>query len=149
MERQGEWALIKAVSAPYATPAPGVDRMRLTGEETGSSHLGTGVTTFESGAGLYWHTHVVDESVTVLEGEPVCEVGGADRPTESHSLRAFDTTFIPAHTPHRFYNPTTRLARILWSYPAGHVERYRVNPDGSQPGESATGDPGTPLRQDR
>jgi putative monooxygenase len=131
------WALIRAANAPHATPSPGVDRMRLTGEETGSSHLGTGITTFEPGTGLYWHYHVVDESVTVLEGEPICEVGG-DRPLESHSLKPFDTAFIPARTPHRFFNPTDRDARIAWSYPAGRVERYRVNPDGSPAEEGAS-----------
>lgn len=135
MKSQGSWALIKSELAPHggAEGAPGVDRIRLTRDEIGSPRLSTGVTTFEPGAGLYWHMHHFDESVTVIEGEPVCEVGGAGRPIESHMLRPFDTTFIPAHTPHRFYNPTTRIARIVWSYPAGHVERIRVNPDGTDP----------------
>lgn len=136
-EKQAEWVLIRAVTAPHggAEGVPGVDRMRLTREEIGSKRLGTGMTTFEPGAGLYWHMHLVDESVTVIEGEPVCEVGGVGRPVESHHLQPFDTTFIPAYTPHRFHNPTTRLVRIVWSYPAGYVERIRVNPDGTRPAE--------------
>jgi len=140
-ERQGEWVLIKAATAPHggAEGVPGVDRIRLTRKEIGSSRLSSGVTTFDPGAGLYWHMHHVEESVTVIEGEPVCEVGGAGRPVEAQSLQIFDTTFIPAYTPHRFYNPTTRLARIVWSYPAGHVERIRVNPDGTNPQTAASG----------
>lgn len=134
-ERQQEWVLIKAELAPHggAEGVPGVDRIRLTRKEIGSARLSSGVTTFEPGAGLYWHMHRVEESVTVIEGEVICEVGGAGRPIESHLVRPFDTTFIPAYMPHRFYNPTTSLARIVWSYPDGYVERIKVNPDGSNP----------------
>ena len=139
-ETQRKWALIKAATAPHAEAAPGVDRMQLTREGIGSLALGTGVTSFAPGASLYWHMHLVDESVTVIEGEPTCEVGGSNRPVESYSLRPFDTTFIPASTPHRFFNPTDSPARILWSYPSGHVERYRMNPDGSRLNGQALGD---------
>ena len=127
------WVLISAANAPHggAEGVPGADRVKLTRKEIGSLRLSTGVTSFEPGAGLYWHMHHVEESVTVIEGELICEVGGAQGPIESQRVGLFDTTFIPSFTPHRFYNPTMSLARILWSYPDGHVERIRVNPDGS------------------
>ena len=127
------WVLISAATAPHggAEGVQGVDRVKLTRKEIGSMRLSTGVTSFEPGAGLYWHMHHVEESVTIIEGELNCEVGGAQGSIESQRVGLFDTTFIPAFTPHRFYNPTMSLARILWSYPDGYVERIRANPDGT------------------
>src|SRR5579871_607934 len=130
-EHRKHWVLIDAATAQRAERVPGGDALLLTREEIGSHDLSTGVTTFQPGTGLYWHVHVVDESVTVLEGTPICEVGGQGGEIESHQVQPYDTTFIPAYTPHRFFNPTEGIVRILWSYPAGNVERLRVNPDGS------------------
>lgn len=133
------WALMKAETTPRIAGTPGVSRMFFARAEIGSQHLSTGMTSFEPGTGLFWHIHPHDESVTVLRGEPDCEVGGAGKPIESHRLQPFDTTFIPAHTPHRFFNRSDGPVSILWSYPTARIERYPVNPDGSRPDDSRAG----------
>lgn len=130
-DKQVQWALMKAAETPEVVGTTGVSRVFFTRAEVGSQHLSTGTTRFEPGAGLFWHMHPHDESVTVLEGAPICEVGGAGGTVESHVLQPLDTTFIPAYTPHRFINPTDQPAKILWSYPTARIERYPVNPDGS------------------
>lgn len=134
-----KWVLFKADETPAVPGTPGVNRIFFTGAATGSQHLSTGITQFEAGTGLFWHFHTVDESITILEGEPTCEVGGPGRPVESARLKPYDTVFIPAHTPHRFINQSGRPARILWSYPTGRIERYPINPDGSSANPEGAG----------
>ncbi|GAB4444242.1 MAG: hypothetical protein OHK0015_45360 [Chloroflexi bacterium OHK40] len=130
-EQRARWVLMRAADTPEVRSTPGVSRTFLTRAEVGSQHLSTGTTRFEAGAGLFWHMHPHDESVTVLEGAPICEVGGVDGIVEAHPLQPLDTTFIPAYTPHRFINPTDQPAIIHWSYPTARIERCPVNPDGS------------------
>ncbi len=146
MAGQPSWLLMKAASTPEIPGTAGVSRVFFTRDEIGSEHLMTGITSFEPGAGLFWHVHTVDESITILEGEPIVEIGGAGKPVESAQAQPLDTVFVPAFTPHRFYNPSrTSRARILFCYPTGRIERYRVNPDGTQPEGLGPGEPRLPL----
>lgn len=144
MEARRQWVLMKAEATPAVAGTAGVSRVFFTGAEIGSQNLTTGTTSFEPGAGLFWHIHTVDESITILEGEPIVEVGGQGKPIESHRTGPLDTVFVPAYTPHRFRNPTDRPARIFWSYPVGRIERYRVNPDGTRPADLAPGESEAP-----
>lgn len=135
-----EWTLMRAAETPRVGGPAGVTRVYFTRDEIGSEQLMTGITSFESGKGLFWHVHTVDESITILEGEPTVEVGGAGRPIQSAQMKPYDTVYVPAYTPHRFINRTDRPASILWSYPTGRIARYRVNPDGSRPDDLAPGE---------
>lgn len=147
MTTERSWRLMKAETTPQVPGAAGVSRVFYTRAEIGSQELMTGITIFAPGAGLFWHVHTVDESITILEGEPVVEVGDAGRPIESMQTGPMDTVFVPAYTPHRFINPSrTAGARIHWSYPTGRIERYRVNPDGTVPDNLAPGEPRLPQR---
>lgn len=83
------------------------------------------------GAGIALHTHDCPGSVTVLEGDAVVEIDG----TEHHVTR-FDTTYVPAGTPHRFRNASaTEPMRILWIYATVDVTRTMV-----ETGVTARGD---------
>lgn len=47
----------------------------------------------------------------ILEGEAIAEIDGV-----RHTLKAGDTTWIPANLPHRFLNESDQLMRIFWTY---------------------------------
>ncbi|WFB85370.1 MULTISPECIES: cupin domain-containing protein [Streptomyces] len=82
----------------------------------------TGQTLFDGGAGIARHIHNCPESVTVLEGDAVVEIDG----TEHHVTR-FDTTYVPAGTPHHFRNASaTAPLRILWIYASVDATRTLV-----------------------
>ena len=96
----------------------GVRTVPLAGKWIDSTSLTNGVTLFDPGAAIARHYHNCDESVTILEGEAACEVDG-----EQFTLKTFDTTFIPAGIPHRFWNASTAPMKILWTYASVNVTR--------------------------
>lgn len=96
----------------------GVKTVPLAGKWLDSTSLTNGVTIFEPGAAIARHYHNCDESVTILAGEASCEVDG-----EVFTMKAFDTTFVPAGIPHRFWNESSALMKILWTYASVNVTR--------------------------
>ena len=78
----------------------------------------TGQTRFAVGTGLPLHSHNVEESVLVLEGDAVAEIGG-----ESFELVAGEATWVPAGVPHRFWNRGSGVMRIYWVYGGRDVTR--------------------------
>ena len=92
---------------------------RLVTHETGAQNLSTGVTRFEPGAKIPLHYHNVEEQVTIIEGEAVAIIDG-----ERHTLKAYDTTYVPAGTPHHFMNESNGPMAILYIYPSPYVERH-------------------------
>lgn len=78
----------------------------------------TGQTVFEPGGSLRLHSHNVDESVLVLEGEATVQIDG-----EYTDLVAGDATWVRAGTPHRFLNRGTGVMRIYWVYAGRGVTR--------------------------
>jgi HTH-type transcriptional regulator, repressor for puuD len=81
----------------------------------------TGITVFEPGTAIPLHTHNVEESVVVLEGEATAVVG-----TDSFDLEAGDATWVPAGVPHRFANRGRGPMRIYWVYGGREVTRTIV-----------------------
>ena len=73
---------------------------------------------FEPGAVIARHYHNCDESVTILEGEATREVDG-----EIFTMNTYDTTFVPAGIPHRFWNESNASMKILWTYASVEVTR--------------------------
>ncbi|GAB3063382.1 hypothetical protein GCM10027053_27600 [Intrasporangium mesophilum] len=83
-----------------------------------TNRVTTGQTQFAEGTGLPLHSHNVEESVLVLEGEAVAEIGDA-----SFDLVAGEATWVPAGVPHRFYNRGAGTMRIYWVYGGRDVTR--------------------------
>ena len=77
-----------------------------------TNRVTTGQTRFAPGTGLPLHSHNVEESVLVLEGEAVAEIGD-----QRFDLVAGDATWVPAGVPHRFVNRgegTMRIFDTIW-----------------------------------
>ncbi|MFD7500115.1 cupin domain-containing protein [Streptomyces sp. NPDC059850] len=78
----------------------------------------TGQTVFQPGTGLPLHSHNVEESVLILEGEATAEIDG-----EFFDLEAGQATWVPAGVPHRFFNRGAGVMRIYWVYGGRDVTR--------------------------
>jgi 3-isopropylmalate dehydrogenase len=78
----------------------------------------TGVTEFPAGAGIPLHTHNVEESVLVLEGQATAVIG-----EDRFDLEPGDATWVPAGVPHRFANRGQGPMRIYWVYGGREVTR--------------------------
>ena len=101
----------------------GVSGRVLTGGDSGCDSLRVGTATFRPGAGLPCHTHDFDESITIFSGEATIFVDG-----RRTLMRAHDTAFVPAGSPHRFANdhPTEPMV-MFWVYAAASTERHVVD----------------------
>jgi quercetin dioxygenase-like cupin family protein len=85
----------------------------------GASGFINGITEFAPGAAIAFHSHNCEESVVLLEGEAMLEIGG-----EAHHVQPFDTTWIPPNVSHRFRNlSATRPMKILWIYASTQATR--------------------------
>jgi HTH-type transcriptional repressor of puuD len=78
----------------------------------------TGMTIFPPGMAIPLHTHNVEETVMVLEGEATAVVGDKE-----YELVAEDVTWVPAGVPHRFINRGSGTMRIYWVYGGRYVTR--------------------------
>lgn len=98
----------------------GARTIPLVSARLGARSFINGITEFGPGAQIPWHFHNCEESVMLLEGRAVFDIGEAH-----HDLVAQDTTFIPAGVPHRFRNASdTEGMKILWIY--GRVDATRT-----------------------
>ncbi|WP_327693200.1 cupin domain-containing protein [Streptomyces sp. NBC_00459] len=85
---------------------------------SGTAVITTGQTVFQPGTGLPLHSHNVEESVLILEGEATAEIDG-----EFFDLEAGRATWVPAGVPHRFFNRGEGVMRIYWVYGGRDVTR--------------------------
>ena len=98
----------------------GARTIPLVSQRLGAQSFINGITEFGPGAQIPWHFHNCEESVMLLEGTAVFDIGD-----QHHDLVAQDTTFIPAGVPHRFRNASdTEGMKILWIY--GRVDATRT-----------------------
>lgn len=98
---------------------------KLAVPETGTQSISVGIATFEPGASLPCHIHHCEESITIIEGEAFVDVAG-----ERTRMRAYDTSHVPAGTPHRFLNASqTEKMSILWVYASTDMGRTLVDPE--------------------
>lgn len=103
---------------PEIDRGTGVKTRLLVSRRLGAENLTSGITTFQPGSKIARHWHNCDESVVILEGEAVCEIGG-----QLYRLSRWDTTFVPAQVPHRFLNESDQPMAIHWTYAASYVTR--------------------------
>jgi HTH-type transcriptional regulator, repressor for puuD len=95
------------------TTLPLIGKWNVTGNK-----VTTGITSFAPGTGIPLHTHNVEETVLILEGDAFVELD--DR---SYELTAGDVTWAPRGVPHRFANRGTSTMRIYWVYGGRDVTR--------------------------
>ena len=78
----------------------------------------TGITIFAPGTAIPLHTHNVEETVMVLEGEATAVIG-----ENEFQLVAEDVTWVPSGVPHCFINRGQGQMRIYWVYGGRDVTR--------------------------
>jgi HTH-type transcriptional repressor of puuD len=78
----------------------------------------TGMTVFSPGTGIPLHSHNVEESVLVHEGEATAVIGD-----EEFDLVTGQATWVPAGIPHNFRNRGEGPMTIYWVYGGRDVTR--------------------------
>ena len=114
-------AILRPSDLPVNDRGNGARTIPLVTRKCGSTSIVNGITEFDPGARIGLHFHNCEESVMVIEGEAVAEIGGT-----RHHLRAGDTTWIPANVPHRFLNESNAVMRIFWTYATVDATRTMV-----------------------
>jgi quercetin dioxygenase-like cupin family protein len=90
----------------------GASTTPLVGPSIGASAFINGITSFEPGTEIPFHSHNCEESVLLLEGDAVLDIDG-----RVIALKPLDTTWIPPRVSHRFRNlSTTQPMKIFWTY---------------------------------
>jgi quercetin dioxygenase-like cupin family protein len=112
------------VLRPSALPAHerggGARTTALVRASIGASAFSNGITSFDPGSAIPFHSHNCEESVMLLEGEAVLDIDGREL-----RLQPLDTTWIPPNVSHRFRNVSATLPmKILWIY--GRVDATRT-----------------------
>ncbi len=97
----------------------GVQTTPLVGKwNTEGNQVTTGITSFSPGTAIPLHTHNVEETVIVLEGQATAVVD-----EERFDLEIDDVTWVPAGVPHCFINRGQGQMRIYWVYGGRDVTR--------------------------
>ena len=95
----------------------------------GASGFINGITEFAPGAAIAFHSHNCEESVVLLEGDAVLEIGG-----QEHRVQPFDTTWIPPNVSHRFRNLSdSQPMKILWIYASTQATRTLTDTGETRP----------------
>lgn len=88
----------------------------------GATSFINGITEFAPGTAIPFHSHNCEESVVLLEGHALLDIGG-----QTHELKPLDTTWIPPNIPHRFRNLSASAPmKILWIYASTGATRTLV-----------------------
>ncbi|MGB3071606.1 MAG: cupin domain-containing protein [Ottowia sp.] len=107
----------------------GASTTPLVTKGVGATGFITGYTEFAGGAEIAWHQHNCEESVVLIEGNAIFDIGDEHIP-----VRTQDTTFIPPNVPHRFRNASaTEPMKILWIYASVDATRTLVETGEERP----------------
>lgn len=91
----------------------------LVSPNLGAKSFITGITQFDPGVAIPFHSHNCEESVVLLEGDAVMDIDG-----QEYRLQPMDTTFIPPNVVHRFRNlSSSQPMKILWIYASPNATR--------------------------
>jgi quercetin dioxygenase-like cupin family protein len=100
----------------------GARTIPLVTASVGSTTFINGITEFDPGVAIPFHSHNCEESVMLLEGDAILDIEGKEIP-----LRPQDTTWIPPNVPHRFRNMSQDLPmKIFWTYARADATRTLV-----------------------
>jgi len=115
-------AVLRPATIQAVERGGGARTIPLVTKRIGSTSLLNGITSFAPNAAIPLHSHDCEESVMILEGQAIAEIDGVE-----HELGPLDTTWIPAHVPHRFRNASdSEPMRIFWTYASVDATRTLV-----------------------
>ncbi len=114
----GDPIVLRPAQRPTYERGGGARTTPLVSASLGAGSFITGITELDAGAAIPFHSHNCEESVVLLEGEAVLEVGGVE-----HRLVPFDATLIRGGLIHRFRNPGPKPMKILWIYGSAQATR--------------------------
>ena len=116
---------------PATVPADGIRRRAVVDEAGGAVHTGFAICELDAGAVSAPHVHSYEESVFVLEGEPVVETTEA-----GYRLRPGDYGVLPVGVPHTWRSEgRARWAEMAAPQPrVGHDGDTQVVPPWASPG---------------
>jgi len=105
-------AVLRPSDIPSHNRGGGASTTPLVGPSVGATAFITGITSFEPGTAIPFHSHNCEESVILLEGDAMLDIDGKEI-----ALQPLDTTWIPPNVSHRFRNMSaTRPMKIFWIY---------------------------------
>jgi quercetin dioxygenase-like cupin family protein len=119
---EGPEALSRFARADEYELSPNALFRDLFAKRFGSKGICGGYGRFAPGASLPCHTHLYDESITIVEGGATCLVAG-----RRYSLSGCDTALVPKGQPHRFINDTNQPMAMVWVYAGDEPERVIVD----------------------
>lgn len=102
------------------SPYPGLTRLITMDKPYGSAAITQGMVTLDVGAVIRPHTHLVEESITVLEGDVRLLVG--NEIVEARGRRL--TVLAPANTVHGMRNIGDRPVVLCIAYPSVGVAAF-------------------------
>lgn len=111
--------ILRPSEIPAVARGGGVKTIPLLTKKTGATSFMNGMTIFPANGSVPLHKHNCDESVLVVEGNAVAQIGGRE-----HQLARGDVTFIPEGVHHRFSNSSSSdEMKILWTYASVDADR--------------------------
>lgn len=114
--------ILRPSDLPSMNRGAGAVTIPLVTAARGATGFLNGITRFEPGAAIGHHSHNVAESVIVIQGHAIVDIGGVETP-----LSTFDTTFVPANIPHHFSNASDlEPMAIFWTYGSLDATRTMV-----------------------
>jgi quercetin dioxygenase-like cupin family protein len=109
-------AVLRPSDIPSHNRGGGASTTPLVGPSVGATAFINGITSFEPGTAIPFHSHNCEESVILLEGDAMLDIDGKEI-----ALQPLDTTWIPPNVSHRFRNMSaTRPMKIFWIYARLH-----------------------------
>ena len=113
--------LVRFEEAEAYEVGDGIEARDLFAKRLGAKGICGGYGKFPPGTGLPCHTHVYDESITIVDGVAVCQVAGAE-----YEVGNMDTVCVPTGRPHRFFNNTDKPMTMIWVYAGDEPDRELV-----------------------
>jgi quercetin dioxygenase-like cupin family protein len=111
--------LLRPSELPTHDRGGGARTTSLVSPALGATTFISGITEFDPGTAIPFHSHNCEESVVLLDGEAVMDIDGLE-----YRLEPLDTTFIPPNVVHRFRNLSdSRPMKILWTYASPDATR--------------------------
>ncbi|OFA05400.1 cupin domain-containing protein [Duganella phyllosphaerae] len=111
--------LLRPSALPLHDRGGGARTVALVSPALGATTFISGITEFDPGTEIPFHSHNCEESVVLFEGDAVMDIDGRE-----YALQPLDTTFIPANVVHRFRNVShSKPMKILWTYASPQATR--------------------------